>query len=135
MRPWTLEKLREKLKVATIRSTSRQPQGSREETKGLHITEPWKAPPSGRHEKREVDNGQDSVKNQKKVRKRVLVCYSCGGKGPARLCPTPPDHATQAVDEEGDADEESVRGRMGLSTQLCGGEEDNVLGIGWESTE
>ena len=55
-------------------------------------------------------NGQENVKNQKKKKKkkRALVCYNCGGKGhSARLCPTPPDHAIQAVDEEGDTDEES----------------------------
>ena len=63
--------------------------------------------PSGRHEKREADNGHDSVKNQKR-KKRALVCDNCGGKGhPARLCPTPLDHAAQAVHEEGDTEEES----------------------------
>ena len=46
------------------------------------------------------------MKNQEK--KRALVCCNCAGKGhPARLCSTPPDHATRAVDEEGDTDEES----------------------------
>ena len=40
--------------------------------------QPWKAPPWGRHEKREADNGQDSVKNQKKTKR------------------DPPDRATQA---------------------------------------
>ena len=49
-----------------------------------------------------------------------MACYNCGGKGhPARLCPTPPDHATQAVDEEGDTDEESS-------------EEGDVCGPEWE---
>ena len=60
--------------------------------------------PSGRHEKREADNGHDSVKNQKR-KKRALVCYKCGGKGhPARLWPTPSNHAAHAVDEEGDTE-------------------------------
>ena len=55
---------------------------------------------------READNRQDDVKNQKK--KRALVCYNCGDKPhTARLCPTLPDRAAQAVDEEGDAYEES----------------------------
>ena len=55
--------------------------------------QPWRASPLGRHEKREADNGHDSVKNQKR-KKQVLVCYNCGGKGhPARLCPTFSDHA------------------------------------------
>ena len=50
---------------------------------------------SGRHEKREADNGQDNVQNQKK-QKRALVCYNCGGNGhPARLCTTPSDHASR----------------------------------------
>ena len=40
--------------------------------------QPWKAPPSGRHEKREADNGQDNAKNQKK--RRALVGY-CGDQG------------------------------------------------------
>ena len=63
--------------------------------------QPWKASPLGRHDKREADNGHDNVKNQKR-KKWVLVCYNCGGKGhPARLCPTPSDHAGHAVDEEG----------------------------------
>ena len=50
------------------------------------------------------------MKNQKKKKKkkRALVCYNCGGKGhSARLCPTPPDHATQAVDKEGNKDDGS----------------------------
>ena len=69
--------------------------------------QPWRASPLRRHEKREADNGHDSVKNQKR-KKRALVCYNCGGKGhPARLCPTPSDHASHAVDEEGDTEEES----------------------------
>ena len=63
--------------------------------------QPWKVPPTGRQEMREADNGHDSGK--KKMKKRALVCCNCGGKGhPARLCPTLSDHATQAVDEEGD---------------------------------
>ena len=103
--------------------------------------QPWKAPPSGRHEKREADNGQDNAKNQKKE-KRALVCYNCGGKGhPARLCPTPPDHATQAVDEEGDTDEElSEEGDLcGVEweCELNGGgdEDDDILGMRWGSQE
>ena len=49
---------------------------------------------------------ESAADNKKK--KRALVCCSGGGKGhPARLCPTPPDHATQAVDEEGHTDDES----------------------------
>ena len=36
---------------------------------------------------------------------------NCGGIGhPAKLCRTLPDHATQAVDEEGDTDKESEEG-------------------------
>ena len=77
--------------------------------------QPWKAPPSGRHEKREADNGQDNAKNQKKKR-RALEGY-CGDQGhPARLCSTPPDHANQAVDEQGDTDEESSE-----DVDVCGG--------------
>ena len=69
--------------------------------------QPWKAPPSGRHEKREADNGKDNAKNQKQ-KNRALVRHNCRGKGhPARLCLTPADHSTQAVDEEGDTDEGS----------------------------
>ena len=69
--------------------------------------QPWRASPLGRHEKREADYGHDSVKNQKR-KKRALVCHNCGGKGhPARLCPTPSDHAAHAVAEEGDNEEES----------------------------
>ena len=101
----------------------------------------WRAPPSGRHETREADNGQDNAKNQKTKKKRALVWYSCRGKGhPARLCPTPPDHATQAVDEE-DTDEESSE-----EGDVCGfewecelngadDEDDDTLGMGWQSTE
>ena len=102
--------------------------------------QPWKAPPSGRHEKREADKGQDSVKNQKK--KRTLACYTCGGKGhPSRLCPTPPEHATQAVDEEGNTDEESSEEGdvCGVEWEWelngAGDENDDILGMGWESAE
>ena len=96
--------------------------------------------PSGRHEKREADNGHDSVKNQKKKKKRALVCYN--GKGhPARLCPTPSDHAAHAVDEEGDAEEESsdegdvcgVEWERELNG--TGDEDDDILGMGCESAE
>ena len=81
--------------------------------------QPCKAPPSQRHEKREADNRQENVKKMKK-KKRALVCCSCGGKGhPARLCAKLPDHATHAVDEEGDTDEESS-------------EEGDVCGVEWE---
>ena len=55
-------------------------------------------------------------------------------QGTARLCPTPPDLATQAVDKEGDTDEES---EVGWKRELIGeGDEDNdILGVGWESKE
>ena len=65
----------------------------------------------------------------------------CGGKGhPARLCPTP-DHAIQAVDEEGDTDEVSseegdvcgVVWDCGLNS--AGDEDDDILGMGWEPTQ
>ena len=104
--------------------------------------QPWRAPPSGRHETREADNGQDNAKNHKTKKKRALVWYSCVGKGhPARLCPTPPDHATQAVDEEGDTVEESSE-----EGDVCGfewecelngadDEDDDTLRMGWQSTE
>ena len=63
--------------------------------------------PSRRHEKREADNGHDSVKNQKR-KKRFIGVLQLWRKGhPARLCPTPSDHAARAVDEEGDTEEES----------------------------
>ena len=99
--------------------------------------QPWKASPSRRHEKREADNGHDSVKNQKR-KKRALVRYNCGGKGhPARLCPTLSDHAAHAVDEECDTEEESSD-----EGDVCGvewecelngtGDEDgDILGMGW----
>ena len=94
----------------------------------------------GRHEKREADNGQDSVKKKKK--KRALVCYNCGGKGHlARLCSTPPDHDTQAVDQEDDTDEESSKEGdvCGVEWECeingAGGEDDDILGMGWESAE
>ena len=52
-----------------------------------------------------------------------------------------PDHATQAVEEEGDTDEESeeegdVCGSSG-QCELNGADEedDDILGIGWGSTE
>ena len=95
----------------------------------------------GRHEKRESDNGHDSVKNQKR-KKRALVCHSCGGMGhPARLCPTPSDHAAHAVDEEGDTEEESSdEGDVCGVEWECelngtGDEDDDVLGMGCESAE
>ena len=97
--------------------------------------------PSGRHEKREADNGHDSVKNQKR-KKRALVCYNCGGKGhPARLCPTPSDHAAHAVDEEGDTEEESSdEGDVCGVEWECelngtGDEDDDILGMGCDSAE
>ena len=97
--------------------------------------------PSGRHEKREADNGHDSVKNQKR-KKRALVCYNCGGKGhPARLCPTPSDHAAHAVDEEGDTEEESSdEGDVCGVEWECelngtGDEDDEILGMECESAE
>ena len=80
------------------------------------------------------------MKNQKK-KKRTLARHNCRGKGhPARLCPTPPDHATQAVDEEGDTDEESEEGDVCGVERECalngaGDEDDDILGMGWESTE
>ena len=49
------------------RSTHRREQGM----------QPWKALPSGRHAKRESDNGQDNAKNQKNKKGRTLVCYNC----------------------------------------------------------
>ena len=71
-----------------------------------------------------------------------MVRYGCGGKGhPARLCPTPPDHATQAVDEEGDTDEESSEEgdvcRFEWECELNGAddEDDDTLRMGWQSTE
>ena len=105
------------------------------------MKQPWRASPLGRHEKREADNGHDSVKNQTR-KKRALVCYNCGGKGhPARLCPTPSDHAAHAVDEEGDTEEESsnegdVRG-VEWECELNGtsDEDDDILGMGCESAE
>ena len=103
--------------------------------------QPWKASPLGRHDKREADNGHDNVKNQKR-KKWVLVCYNCGGKGhPARLCPTPSDHAGHAVDEEGDTEEESSdEGDMcGVEWESelngTGDEDDDILGMGCESAE
>ena len=59
----------------------------------------------------------------------------------ARLCQTPPDYATQAVDEKGDTDEESseegdvcgVGWECGFNG--AGDKDDDILGIGWESTE
>ena len=103
--------------------------------------QPWRASPLGRHEKREADNGHDSVKNQKR-KKRALVCYNCGGKGhPARLCPTPSDHAAHAVDEEGDTEEESSdEGDVCGVEWECeldgtGDEDDDILGMGCESAE
>ena len=103
--------------------------------------QPWRASPLGRHEKREADNGLDSVKNQKR-KKRALVCYNCGGKGhPARLCPTPSDHAAHVVDEEGDTEEESSdEGDVCGVEWECelngtGDEDDDILGMGCESAE
>ena len=70
------------------------------------------------------------------------MCCNCGGTGhPARLCLTPSDHATQTVDEEGDTDEESseegdvcgVEWKCGLNG--ANDEDDDILGIGWESKE
>ena len=118
----------------------------RREMKGQHNQrgpgkQPWKASPLGRHDKREADIGHDNVKNQKR-KKWVLVCYNCGGKGhPARLCPTPSDHAGHAVDEEGDTEEESSD-----EGDMCGvewecelngtrDEDDDILGMGCESAE
>ena len=79
--------------------------------------QPQKAPPSGRQERREVDNGHDSGKKT-----QAMMCYSCGGQGhPARLCPTPSDHAlsprkaTPTVSRRGGC----VRGRMGMWTERC----------------
>ena len=81
------------------------------------------------------------MKNQKR-KKRALVCYNCGGKGdPARLCPTPSDHAAHAVDEEGDTQEESSdEGDVcGVEWECelngAGDEDDDILGMGCESTE
>ena len=60
---------------------------------------------------------------------------------PTRICPTPSDHATQAVDEEGDTNEEpSEEGDVHGVERECrlsgaGNENDDVLGMGWESTE
>ena len=89
--------------------------------------------------KREIDDGHDSGKNQKK--KGALVCCSCGRSGhPARLCPTPPVHATQAVDEKGDTDEESSEegGVFGVEWECglngAGDEDDGILGRRWDST-
>ena len=101
----------------------------------------WRESSLGRHEKREADNGHDSVKNQKR-KKRALVCCNCGGKGhPARLCPTPSDHAAHAVDEEGDTEEESSdEGDVCGVEWECelngtGDEDDDILGMGCESAE
>ena len=75
-------------------------------------------------------------------KKRALVCYICAGRRhPARLCPTPPDHATRSVEEEGDTSEEwseesdvcGVEWECGLND--AGDEDDDILGMGWESTE
>ena len=91
------------------------------------------------HQRGPGKHRQDNGKNKKK--KRALVCCNCGGKGhPARLCPKPPDHATQAVDEEGDTDEESEEGDVcGVEWECelngAGDEDDVILGMGWESTE
>ena len=70
------------------------------------------------------------------------MCYNCGGKGhPARLCPTPSDHAAHAVDEEGDAEEESSdEGDVcGVEWECelngAGDEDDDILGMGCESAE
>ena len=58
-----------------------------------------------------------------------------------RDCPTPPDHATQAVDEEGDTDEaSSEEGDVCAVEWDCelngaGDEDDDILGMGCESTE
>ena len=98
-------------------------QGSCEETRGRYIKEdqgssPGKRRQSGRQDELGVDNGHENVKNPKQ--KRALVCHNCGGMGhPARLCPTPSDHATQAVDEEGDTDEESSEGEVCGVVQEC----------------
>ena len=104
--------------------------------------QPWRASPlGGRHEKREAHNGHDSVKNQKR-KKRALVCYNCGGTGhPARLCPTPSNHASHAADEEGDTEEESSdEGDVCGVEWECelngtGDEEEDILGMGCESAE
>ena len=100
------------------------------------MKQPWRASPLGRHEKREADNGHDSVKYQIR-KKRASVCCNCGGKGhPARLCPTPSDHAAHAVDEEGDIEEEwSDEGDVcGVECDCelngTGDEDDNILGMG-----
>ena len=84
--------------IDELRGTRKPPRDERSTHQTAPGKQPWKLLPSGRHKKREAYNGQDSVKNQK-MKKRALV-------HPARLCPTPPDHATRAVDEESDTDEE-----------------------------
>ena len=62
--------------------------------------QPRRAHQSVRQEKREIDNGHDSGKNQKK-KKRALVCYDCGGRRhPAcaqHLQTTPPKLLTRVM--------------------------------------
>ena len=72
-------------------------------------------------------------------RQRALVCHSCGGKGhPTRLHDTSRTH--QAVDEEGDTDEESSKEGdvCGVEWECerngAGDEDDDILGMGWKST-
>ena len=73
--------------IDELRGTSRPRVDGRSTPQRGQGKQPWKAPPSGRQEKREVDNGHDSGKNQKEM-KRATVCTNCGGKGhPARLSP------------------------------------------------
>ena len=59
----------ERLKEATIRTMRRKEAAKRR--KSTHQRgqgkQPWKAPPSGGHDKREADNGRDSVQKEEEA--------------------------------------------------------------------
>ena len=103
----------------------------------------WKASSSGRHEKQTTNKITRIIRR----RRRTKVCKKCGDKGhPTRLLSKEdvcgdPDHATQAVDEEGNSDEESseegdVCGvKWGCELNGAGDEDDDILGMRCESTK
>ena len=67
----------------------------------------WKAPPPGRHEKREADNGQDSVEESEEEETGIGVLQLRRQGTPSETVPDSSRSRHQAVDEEGDTDEES----------------------------
>ena len=79
---------------------------------------------AGKTTERQSRGSQDSLKGQKqkKTNQRALMCHIQGSDAhQARLCPSPPELAAQAVGEEGYTDEESS-------------DEGGVCGVDSEST-